>query len=63
MHDVLQIAPLKVFRCAVGVHFVFNCVGPITLPDLGVLKIALLKTISGVCWYALARLKRHRPAC
>ena len=26
MHDVLQIALLKIFRCAVGVHFLSNCV-------------------------------------
>ena len=46
MHAVLQIALLKTFRCAVGVHFVSNFI-IIIVPDLGVLKFTL-KTILGV---------------
>ena len=42
MPSVLQVALFKILRCAVGVHFVSYCF--LTLPDLGVLKIALLKT-------------------
>ena len=40
----LPSASHKIFTCDVGVHFIFNCV---TLPDLGVQKMAL-KTILGV---------------
>ena len=58
MPAVLQIALIRVFTCVVGVHFVSNCV---SLPDLGVLKSALLKIILGVVWcaIALAGLKRQ----
>ena len=60
MHAVLQIALLKTFKCAVGVHFLLLKLCMI-LPDLGVLKIVLLKTILGMRWCAivLTRLKRQ----
>ena len=49
MPAVLQMALLKIFRCAVGVHF---CIW-LYSPDSGVLKIAFLKTSSGVWWCAI----------
>ena len=48
MPVVLQITLLEIFRCAVGVYFVYNCVQCIILPELGELKIALIKIILGV---------------
>ena len=62
MPAVLQIALLKIFRCAVSLHFVSELC--IILPDLDVLKIALLETILGVwCAIALVRLKRQGLSC
>ena len=43
---VLQRALLQVLRCAVGVQYVSNLC--MILPDLRVLKIALIKIILGV---------------
>ena len=61
MPAVLQITLLEIFRCAVGVYFVYNCVQCIILPELGELKIALIKIILGVWWCAmtLTSLKRQ----
>ena len=60
---MLQIELLKIFRRAVGVHFISNCVYLTRFTCVSVLKITLLKTIL-VCDGVLSHLhSKHKTWC